>query len=151
MSSSESSSLEISDTLEDSGEEEEYSDQYEVEAIIRHKKVGNKRMFLIKWKGYPHSDDTWEEESNLNCPLILSEYLKKYENMKAMIKAPAQAVKIPTEVIYAEKSKGAITYSVKYGDGTTGKLPSSTLRKLNPQCAIEFLESGTKFEEKDTI
>jgi len=33
---------------------------YEVEAIRSHKGSGKKRLYQIKWKGYPESDNTWE-------------------------------------------------------------------------------------------
>ena len=50
--------------------------EFEVEAILSHR-IGrrNKIEFLIRWKGFDISDDTWEPESNLeNCPLLLAEY-----------------------------------------------------------------------------
>ena len=31
-------------------------------------------MFLIKWLGYPEEENTWENQSNLNCPVILNRY-----------------------------------------------------------------------------
>ena len=40
--------------------------KYEVEAIISHKKQGRGHVFLIKWKGFPTGDNTWEPEKNLN-------------------------------------------------------------------------------------
>jgi len=33
---------------------------YEVEAIRSHKGTAKKRLYQIKWKGYPESDNTWE-------------------------------------------------------------------------------------------
>lgn len=53
---------------------------YEVEKIIGHKFNRNKRMFLIRWKGYDESHDSWENEANLNCPKILQKYLKSLKN-----------------------------------------------------------------------
>lgn len=54
----------------------EECDDYEVEAIVGHKGKKGNRHFLIRWKGFLPEDDTWEKEANLNCPKILSEYLK---------------------------------------------------------------------------
>lgn len=45
---------------------------YEVKDILAHRKKSNKREFFIRWK------DTWEKESNLNCPKILKRYLKQH-------------------------------------------------------------------------
>jgi Chromo (CHRromatin Organisation MOdifier) domain len=44
--------------------------EYEVEAIRSHRHFGkNKRLqYLLKWKGYPEADNTWESEDQLNAP-----------------------------------------------------------------------------------
>ena len=34
----------------------EGEEEFEVEAIIAHRKRGNGHQYLVKWKGYPHSD-----------------------------------------------------------------------------------------------
>jgi hypothetical protein len=53
-------------------------DRYEVEDIVDHKMVGNTLYFYVKWLGYPYSDCTWEEESNLdNCEEILHKYRER--------------------------------------------------------------------------
>ena len=36
--------------------------EYEVEAIIAHKRQGRGHIHLIKWKGYPTGDNSWEPE-----------------------------------------------------------------------------------------
>lgn len=48
---------------------------YEVENILDDR---FERAYLIRRKGFDSSHDTWERESNLNCPNIL----KKYEKAK---------------------------------------------------------------------
>ena len=41
---------------------------YEVEEIMNIKKVQGKYQFLISWKGYPDSGNSWESKENLmNC------------------------------------------------------------------------------------
>lgn len=58
---------------------DEADDDYEVEDIIDHKKERGKNVFLIRWKGFEAASDTWEPESTLSCPAIVSKYKK--ENM----------------------------------------------------------------------
>ena len=43
---------------------------YEVDHIIGHKLVQDKRHYLIHWKDYQHSEDTWELEKHLTHDLI---------------------------------------------------------------------------------
>ena len=52
------------------------NEEYEVEQVLDHKGPVRRRRFLIKWKGYPHSENTWEPRSALKRarePLLLYE------------------------------------------------------------------------------
>jgi len=51
-------------------------DVFFVEKILRMKTVKGKRVFYIKWKGFPDSDNTWEPEEHLDCEEILAQFLK---------------------------------------------------------------------------
>ena len=51
-------------------------EEFEVEAILRHKGSGARRLYQVLWKGYPITEASWEPESHLcNAPQILEEYL----------------------------------------------------------------------------
>src|SRR5882672_11708049 len=54
--------------------------EYEVEAIINHRFFGQRRrlQYLIKWKGYPHSDNTWEPTENLHAEALVKAYHRKH-------------------------------------------------------------------------
>lgn len=49
-------------------------DVYEVDQILSHKTLRGKKLFLIRWKGFDPSHDTWERKENLNCPRKLQNY-----------------------------------------------------------------------------
>ena len=56
--------------------------EYEVEAIIAHRQADRRgrgaREYLVRWKNFDASEDTWEPPGNLeNAEEILVEYLRK--------------------------------------------------------------------------
>jgi len=53
----------------------EGKEEYKMEAITSHKNWGQGYRYLVKWKGYPISDNTWEPASGFkNAQEILTEY-----------------------------------------------------------------------------
>ena len=49
---------------------------YEVETILKHEGKGTRRLYLMRWKGYPITEASWEPESHIqNVPQILEDYL----------------------------------------------------------------------------
>jgi hypothetical protein len=40
-------------------------EEYEVEQVLDHRRKGAKREYLIKWRGYPESESTWESKASL--------------------------------------------------------------------------------------
>src|SRR6266481_4538682 len=51
-------------------------EEYEVERIVAHRQFGRlKRLqYLIKWKGYPESDNTWEPADQVHAPELIKHY-----------------------------------------------------------------------------
>ena len=50
-------------------------EEYEVEAVLRHRGRAGRCTFLIRWKGYSTAEDTWEPERNLsNAQPLITEY-----------------------------------------------------------------------------
>ena len=55
--------------------------EWEVEDILASKMFHNKLRYLVKWKGWPSSDNSWEPRENLeNSPELLEEFHKKHSN-----------------------------------------------------------------------
>ena len=57
-------------------------DEYEVEEILGERKHYRKTQYLLKWKGYPLSEASWEPEANLNCPELLKIFKSKNKKNK---------------------------------------------------------------------
>ena len=52
-------------------------EEYEVEAILRHKGRGARHLYQVLWKGYPITEASWEPKSHLwNALMILEDYLR---------------------------------------------------------------------------
>jgi hypothetical protein len=48
--------------------------QWTVERILAQRRVGRGLQYLVKWKGYPNEDSSWEPRANLHCPDLLAEF-----------------------------------------------------------------------------
>lgn len=71
----------LKNTIEERNQENDEGDDndgfYEVECLLSDKKV-EKRAYLVRWKGFGSSHDSWILESELQC----KEILKKYKQSK---------------------------------------------------------------------
>uniref|UniRef100_A0A6G1SGK5 Heterochromatin protein 1 n=1 Tax=Aceria tosichella TaxID=561515 RepID=A0A6G1SGK5_9ACAR len=69
---------------EDSNDPEEYT----VEAIRQKRKTkAGSYEYLIKWAGYPESDNTWEPLENLKCPELIQKFNEQAANERRRKKA----------------------------------------------------------------
>ena len=66
---------------EDKGNSNLSKDYFIVDNIIARKLVGKKKLYLIKWKGYPVGDCSWEPISNLvNITNMVEDFDKNFPN-----------------------------------------------------------------------
>jgi len=58
----------------------EDEEEYEVEAIVNHRYYGHRHQlqYLIKWKGYPSSDNTWEPLGSVHTEDLVKEYHRRH-------------------------------------------------------------------------
>jgi hypothetical protein len=54
-------------------------EEFEVEKILdaRPQGRGRKMHYLVKWKGYPTSDNSWEPEENVHAEKLIKEFHKR--------------------------------------------------------------------------
>ena len=53
-------------------------EEYEVQATLRHKGKGARRLYQVLWKGHPVTEASWEPELNLhNACSLLEDYLRR--------------------------------------------------------------------------
>jgi Chromo (CHRromatin Organisation MOdifier) domain len=55
---------------------EEGEEEYEIESIrdARRRGRGRKLQYLVHWKGYPNSDDSWVNHEDVHTPELLEQY-----------------------------------------------------------------------------
>ncbi|XP_028850281.1 histone-lysine N-methyltransferase SUV39H1-A [Denticeps clupeoides] len=61
---------------------------YEVEYITNYRKKNGKELFLVKWKGYHDSENTWEPRKNLKCPKLLKQFWRDVDTALQKQKKP---------------------------------------------------------------
>ncbi|KAM9431581.1 histone-lysine N-methyltransferase SUV39H1-like isoform 3-T5 [Salvelinus alpinus] len=55
-------------------------DDYEVEYLCDYKKSKEQEFYLVKWKGYPESSNTWEPRKNLKCRKLMTQFHEDMEH-----------------------------------------------------------------------
>jgi hypothetical protein len=55
-------------------------EEYQVEHIMGHQNMGQgkKLQYLVKWEGYPDSDNTWEPATQIHAPNLIKHYQKQH-------------------------------------------------------------------------
>ena len=125
-------------------------EQYKVEQIRNHQHHGWSRtlQYLIKWQGYPESDNTWEPADKVYALDLLQEYHKCWplESIKGKQKPPAKTTictitssKLPTiasqwpSPLPCSQSSSLVTLNISQSPSLTSLLtPPCTLTPYPP-------------------
>ena len=67
----------------------EDAEHYEVEKVLKHKGSVNDRIYWVKWKGYPNSENTWVPAADFDAPLIIQKY---WNSLKTQRRSKQQRV-----------------------------------------------------------
>src|SRR6266436_3675674 len=79
----------------------EGEEEYEVERIVAHRTFGRSKslQYLIKWKGYPESDNSWEPSDQVHAPDLVKYYHSAVKEQSA-IRSAAQDQSAPLVTPY---------------------------------------------------
>ena len=63
----------------------EGEEEYEIEAILRHKGKGKRKQYFVRWKGYEDSENMWLQEQELkrNAKDLLDEYREAQQSIRS--------------------------------------------------------------------
>lgn len=115
-------------------------EEYEVEKCVDKRIVKGKTQYLIKWKGFDDTDNTWEPIENLECSELISEYeetLKKKNGKESKEKEVTKEEK--KRKISTEKTE---TQTLKKPKTTHEVKARGFARKLKPEKIIGATDSG---------
>ncbi len=61
-------------------------EEFEVERIVAHRVFGQSKclQYLIKWKGYPESDNSWEPADQVHAPDLVKTYQSAAKEQSAI-------------------------------------------------------------------
>jgi len=122
-------------------DEPEVENEYEVEKLVNLRTIKGRRQFLVRWKGYGETADTWENEKDLNCPNLIEEYLIEEKEKEREMKSP-KTVSAKTD----KSKKSRISKRQTENDEQNDKDDKETSKEFEVEKIIEvrFKKNGTK-------
>ncbi|XP_065285001.1 chromobox protein homolog 1-like [Dermacentor albipictus] len=143
-------------------------EEFIVEKILDRRVRQGKVEYLLKWKGYGDSENTWEPEENLDCPGLIAQFEEKRKQkaeslqpsaakMKDDADAPSRKKKKqdggdakprgfdrgldPDRIIGATDSSGELMFLIKWKDCDEADIvPARVANVRCPQVVIRFYE-----------
>jgi hypothetical protein len=79
--------------LQEQGHVRDQRRSYEIETILRSRMRNGQLEFLIKWVGYPQSENTWSVRADLDDPWMVDEFLERERTKRSRASASSDTIK----------------------------------------------------------
>lgn len=124
-------------------------EMYNVDDILADKKDPNGvKMYLVKWRGYPDSQNSWVKSEDLkNCKLILEEYKKKKLRQKWIKKEINHPQTDEVQGVYKNEN-GSLIFVVKSADGKYKEVPNDIMKKEYLSVLLAYYENHIVFSDQ---
>lgn len=119
-------------------DEDATEEEFTVEKVVDGRVRNGRKEYLLRWKGYPDSENTWEPESNLDCPDLIAEYEDSKKKKKELEKKRKSATNGVEEGALKKKKKVAEVRSTAEDDNK----PRGFDRGLQPERIIGATDSS---------
>ncbi|KAF8947536.1 hypothetical protein BGZ47_008801 [Haplosporangium gracile] len=129
---------------EDEEEDDDGEEEYEVERVVGHKRIGRGRTlsYLLKWKGYDSDSNNWEKEADVHCETLVEEYWRRYEQAGGMRSDPQGDESKPAKRKAVGSSSGS---SSRSQESNRGQAVAAKKRRIASHFTDE--DSGGEFKE----
>ena len=121
---------------------------HEVERILGDRVKNQFVQYLVKWKNFSHSHNSWVNEFDLiEKEALIQEYLKNKEELKKIRQNyPKNATK-PFSIVGAFRANKKLYYEVIYNNSEIkDKIEAKDMHRIDPIQCIEFLEQRRTFK-----
>lgn len=122
------------------GEEEE--EEFVVEKILDVRMKAGKKEYLLKWKGYPDTESTWEPHENLDCPDLIAEFENKRKEDKKKRKKTEDEDSTPAAAASSSSSSASAAKKKKKVVEEEDAKPRGFERGLKPDRIIGATDSS---------
>ena len=126
-------------------------DEYEVETILderQSRKRHGEAEFLVAWKGYPVHERTWQRESDLHCPQLLTDFRQR--RAAATTKVPAQAVRTrapPAATRAGARTRAQATTTQQLGSAGVAQQHDADGECSDDDCADDAAQASSMLEQ----
>lgn len=128
-------------------------DEYHVEKILNKRTVRGKVQYLIKWRGYPESDCTWEPEENCNCYDIIEEFEEKLLKEKSKKKEEGSEKRKTKPKAKSSNAKATVSSTSRkrlLDDDSDKDSEIEKNKKVPGEKSARYVDSDHSSDENDT-